>query len=163
THTLTHTRPRKPGASGTWQGPFARQAHDRRPDSPLSPATEAGTRRAMASAVPVLWQVRQSHYNEEARRALDLERIRHEPPAPARKPHPQGTAVAPAGPPRAARDVDDTPKVRARPRARRAGDRRLDAHHRRRRGAAARAAALPRGAGGASTCARARGVLRRGA
>src|SRR5262249_18544345 len=39
--------------------------------------------------------------------------------------HPPRTAVAPAGPPRAARDVDDTPKVRARPRARRAGDRRL--------------------------------------
>src|SRR5262245_66257546 len=77
--------------------------------------------------------------------------------------HPPRTAVAPAGPPRAARYVDDTPKVRARPRARRTGARRLDAHPRRRRCAAARAAALPRGAGGASTCARARGVLRRGA
>src|SRR5262249_18900237 len=48
------------------------------PESPLSPATEAGTRRAMASAVPVLWQFRQSHYNEKARWALDWKRIRHE-------------------------------------------------------------------------------------
>src|SRR5262249_44594876 len=47
-------------------------------ESPLSPATEAGTGRAMASAVPVLWQFRQSHYNEKARWALDWKRIRHE-------------------------------------------------------------------------------------
>src|SRR5262249_57994767 len=43
----------------------------------LSPATPAGTGRAMGSAVPVLWQFRQSHYNEKARWVLDWKRIRH--------------------------------------------------------------------------------------
>src|SRR5262249_57166048 len=69
--------------------------------------------------------------------------------------HPPRTAVAPAGPPRAAHDVDDTPKVPARPRARRTGDPRLDPPHRRRRGAAARAAALPPRPDGAAAGARA--------
>src|SRR5215831_18233425 len=46
-------------------------------ESPLSPATRADTGRAMASAIPVLWQFRQSHYNEKARWALDWKRIRH--------------------------------------------------------------------------------------
>jgi glutathione S-transferase len=46
-------------------------------ESPLTPATPAGSPRAMGSAVPVLWQFRQSHYNEKARWALDWKRIRH--------------------------------------------------------------------------------------